>query len=69
MLQSARGALTGKQYEKLADWSERVALIGFGSLVVQQLVQGVPASSPSVIIDGIITALAYLVAYHWLKQS
>jgi hypothetical protein len=34
--------LTGKQYEKLAEWGERAALGGLGALVVQQIILGVP---------------------------
>ena len=32
--------LTGKQYEKLADWGERLGLVVFGSLVIQRLATG-----------------------------
>ena len=38
--------LTGKQYGKLADWGERAALGGLGSLVVQQIILGC-ANHPS----------------------
>ena len=61
--------LTREQYEKLADWGERAALVGLASLVVQQIVAGVPVSSPSVLAGGVVTALAYFAAYRWLKQS
>ena len=60
---------TGKQYEKLADWGERAALGGLGSLVVQQIILGVPLRSPSVIFGIIVSAFAYYKAYQWLKLS
>lgn len=61
--------LTSKQYEKLSDWGGRFALVGLGSLVIQQLVNGVPIANPSVVLGAIITALAYSVAYICLKRS
>jgi len=61
--------LTGKQYEKLADWGERAALGGLGSLVVQQIILGVPITRPSVIVGALVSAFAYYKAYQWLKLS
>ncbi|MEK7541323.1 MAG: hypothetical protein AAB533_00540 [Patescibacteria group bacterium] len=60
---------TCKQYEKLADWGERVALLLFGSLVVQQLLIGRPLMSGAVLTGAAVTALAYGLAYWWLKQA
>ncbi|GEM_PF-5389580 len=60
--------LSSKQYDKLADWGERAALVGLGSLVVQQIVAGVPITRPSVILGAVVTAGTYF-AYSWLKQS
>ncbi|MBI4224992.1 MAG: hypothetical protein HY617_01550 [Candidatus Sungbacteria bacterium] len=57
-----------KQYEKLADWGERFALLVFGSLVIQQLVA--QHTSWSVIGIGIVvTGAAYKFAYSALKKS
>ena len=59
--------LTGKQYEKLADWGERVALIVFGSLVIQQLITRI-----SLLVIGLgimMTVVAYMFAYRALKKS
>jgi hypothetical protein len=61
--------LTGKQYEKLADWGERAALGGLGSLVVQQIILGASLTSPSVIVGILVGAFAYYKAYQWLKLS
>ena len=61
--------LTAKQYEKLAEWGERAALIGLGSLVVQQIVNGASLASFSVITGAIVSALAYYQAYRWLKKA
>jgi hypothetical protein len=61
--------LTGKQYEKLAEWGERAALGGLGSLVVQQIILGVPITRPSVIVAAVVSAFAYYKAYQWLKLS
>lgn len=60
--------LTGKQYDKLADWGERVALVVFGSLVVQQLIERV-TSLPVIGIGIVLTGAAYLFAYQALKKS
>src|ERR1700704_2832256 len=61
--------LTGKQCEKLAEWGERAALGGLGSLVVQQIILGVPITRPSVIVGALVSAFAYYKAYQWLKLS
>ena len=61
--------LTAKQYEKLAEWGERAALVGLGSLVVQQIVDGASVVSLSVITGAVVTALTYYQAYHWLKKA
>ncbi|OGZ97850.1 MAG: hypothetical protein A3J10_04345 [Candidatus Sungbacteria bacterium RIFCSPLOWO2_02_FULL_54_10] len=68
MLQAERARFTSRQYEKLAEWGERVALVLFGSVVVQQIVQGVPLADSSVVIGIIATALAYGLAYRWLSH-
>jgi len=61
--------LTAKQYEKLAEWGERAALVGLGSLVVQQIVNGASIISLSVITGAVVTALTYYQAYLWLKKA
>lgn len=61
--------LTNSQYSKLADWGERVALVMLGSLVVEQIVNGAPVMSVSVVVGAFVTALAYGAAYHWLRQA
>ena len=65
----SKAELTSKQYEKLAEWGERAALVGLASLVVQQIVAGAPVTSPSVITGAVVTAFVYLKAYQWLKLS
>ena len=67
--QQDRAPLTSRQYEKLADWGERVALVALGSLVVQQIVVGKPITSGSVLTGMFVTTLAYGAAYRWLKQA
>lgn len=57
-----------KQYEKLADWGERFALLVFGSLVVQQFVAE-HMSLLVVVIGTIATVGAYMFAYGALKKS
>lgn len=69
MGEALKPQLTSRQYGKLADWGERVALVGLGSLVVQQIAKGVSVTSPSVILGALVTGLTYLIAYSWLKQS
>ena len=66
---SQRTTLTAKQYEKLSDWGERFALALLASLVLQQIVTGFSLFSPSVIIGGLVTALAYYVAYRLLRLA
>lgn len=57
-----------KQYEKLADWGERFALLVFGSLVVRQLVA--EHMSLLVVALGTVTTVgAYKFAYDALKKS
>jgi len=68
-VKESKAELTSKQYEKLAEWGERAALVGLASLVVQQIVAGAPITSPSVIIGAVVTAFVYLKAYQWLKLS
>ncbi|MBI3442153.1 MAG: hypothetical protein HY007_00050 [Candidatus Sungbacteria bacterium] len=51
--------MESRRYEKRADWAERFALALFGSLVVQQIVAGVPITDPSVIVGAFATAPAY----------
>ena len=59
--------LTQTQYAKLADWGERVGLIVFGSLVVQQLITR--TSVPVIGLGIIMTVAAYVFAYRALKRS
>ena len=61
--------ISSKQYEKLSDWSERAALALLASLVVQQIIAGVPVTHPSVMIGGSIAAGVYFLAYRWLKKT
>lgn len=68
-MESEQLPLTSKQYEKLADWGERVALVMLGSLVVQQIVSGKLITSGSVLTGAFVTAIAYGVAYRWLKRA
>ena len=57
-----------KQYEKLADWGERFALLVFGSLVVRQFVAE-HMSILVVAIGTVATVVAYMFAYSALKKS
>ena len=61
--------MESRQYEKLADWGERAALVGLASLVVQQIVSGVSITQPSVLLGIAVTALAYYAAYRLLKRA
>lgn len=57
-----------KQYEKLADWGERFALLVFGSLVVRQFVEQ-HVSVFVILIGTAMTVGAYVFAYQALKKS
>ena len=59
--------LNAKQYEELAEWGERFALVVFGSLVVQQLVND--ASTLVVGTGMVVTVASYLFAYKALKKA
>lgn len=48
---------------------ERAALVGLASLVVQQIVAGVPVTNLSVITGAVVTAFVYFKTYQWLKLS
>lgn len=61
--------LTPKQYDKLADWGERMALAFLVSLVIQRIVTGTPLTSMSMLGGISVTALAYGLAYYWLKRT
>ena len=63
-------ALSSAQYEKLAEWAERVGLLLFGSLVVQQLVVGYELINPLLILLGFVsTVFTYYTAYYLLKKT
>ncbi len=66
--EDARVALM-QLYEKKADWVERFALALFASLVLGQVVQGVPFTQLSVIVGVVATANAYLYANYLLNKS
>jgi hypothetical protein len=58
------------QYKTLAAWAERVGLLLFGSLVVQQLVVGYELLSPLLISLGFVsTVFTYYTAYDLLKKA
>ena len=61
--------MESRRYEKRADWAERFALALFGSLVVQQIVAGVPLTDPSVIIGAGAAVLAYYNAHRLLNKA
>jgi hypothetical protein len=54
-------------YEKLADWSERFAILIFGSLVIQQLLSD--ASLITIIISLAGTGIVYWFAVYWLRRA
>jgi hypothetical protein len=56
-------------YEKKADWAERFALALFASLVLGQIVQGVPFTQMSVLVGAGATTSAYVYANHLLNKS
>ena len=58
-----------KVYEKKADWAERFALALFGSLVLSQIVSGVPLTSLSVLFGVLATAVSYMYANYLLNKS
>ena len=60
---------SSRQFEKFADWCERAALISLGSLVLQQVKQGIPLRDPSIIIGIFATAVLYFAAYRLIKNS
>jgi hypothetical protein len=62
-------ALTKEQYEKLADWGERAALVGLSSLVIQQIIEGAPITKPSILVGIGATALVYYASYRLLKRA
>jgi hypothetical protein len=64
-----RQELSSRGYEKLSEWLERAALLGLGSLVVQQIVEGVPLFSQQFILGTIATGLVYLSAYRVLQLA
>lgn len=59
--------LAPKQYEKLADWGERFALVVFGSLVVQQFLSRAPIVE--ILLGVVATILTYAISYSLLKKS
>ena len=60
--------MESRRYEKRADWAEHFALALFASLVVQQIVAGVPLTDPSVLVGAFATALAYYNAHRLLNK-
>ena len=60
--------LTSKQYEKLADWAERFGLGTLGAIVAQEIIQGKPLTSWSVMFGALIATAAYTLGFKWLKQ-
>ena len=59
--------MESRQYEKLADWGERLGLVVFGSLVIQRLVTG--ASILVIGVGIVVTVVAYAFAYRALQRS
>ena len=57
-----------KKYATKAEWNERAALLALGSLVVQQVVEGVSLSSPSVMLGVAGAILAYINANRLLNK-
>jgi hypothetical protein len=68
-VQKPKAPLSGRQYEKFADWSERAALVALGSLVTQQIGEDESLAQPSVLIGAVVTALLYYAAYRLIRQS
>jgi hypothetical protein len=57
-----------KKYATKAEWNERAALLALGSLVVQQVVEGVSLASPSVMLGVAGAILAYVNANRLLNK-
>jgi hypothetical protein len=64
-----RAGLTKEQYEKLADWGERAALVGLSSLVIQQIVDGSSIFKLSILAGIVVTAMVYYASYRLLKRA
>ena len=60
--------LTSHQYEKLADWAERIGLGALGTLVAQQIIAGKPIISWTILLGFITAIFVYSLAYQWLKE-
>ena len=57
-----------KKYEKKAEWSERIALLVLGSLVVEQVIKGGGIKAPLVIFGFISAGLFYFNAERLLAK-
>jgi hypothetical protein len=56
-------------YEKKAEWAERLALAFFISLVLGQIVKGIPFFQLSVVVGVVITVVVYKYANYLLDKS
>jgi hypothetical protein len=67
--QEAVDMVLRRLYEKKADWEERFALALFASLVLGQIVQGVPFTQLSILVGSGVTAITYVYAHYLLNKS
>lgn len=61
--------LTGKQYERFAQWLERVAILFLASFVVGSIVRGSSVTDPVVVIGSVATVSAYYGAVYLMLKS
>ncbi len=58
-----------KHYELIAKWIERVALLLFAALVVQNIVAGASLTEPTILGGIALSVLTYALALYFLQKS
>jgi hypothetical protein len=64
-----RWRFTQEHYGEIATWTERVALLLFGSLVVQSIVGAFSLAEPIVLMGAGLTAIMYYLVLTFLHKS
>mgnify|MGYP001611779890 FL=1 len=58
-----------KQYELIATWIERVAILLLAALVVQNIGAGTSLTEPTIVGGIVFSALTYSLALYFLQKS